>query len=150
MTFQPRSTGRFSAWLALALGAVLLQGCGENKPAPAASSTRIFAADFAGAAKSCVVPKPTLKDGDVTDVAMKVGNDGGWCAITVAQKNDRPYDAGLLTTRPNHGKVFIHEVGDATRIDYTPDHAFVGTDTFTVRLLPGNPGLRASVTVAAP
>ncbi len=150
MTFPPRSAGRYSAWLALALGAVLLQGCSDNKAGPAASSTRIFAADFAGAAKSCVVPKPTLKDGEIAEVAMKVGNDGGWCGITVAQKTDKPFNAGLLSGRPAHGKVFIHEVGDATRIDYTPDHAFVGSDTFTVKLVPGNPGVRATVTVTAP
>ena len=51
---------------------------------------------------------------------MQVGNDGGWCGITVAQ-DGKPYDAGLLTQAPEHGKVYIHPVGDATRIDYTPD-----------------------------
>lgn len=149
MTFQPRSAGRLSACLALALGAVVLQGCSENKVAPA-SSTRIFQADFTGAAKTCVAPKPELKAGAMTDVAMKVGNDGGWCGITVAQPSGKPFDAGLLSGRPTHGKVFIHQVGDNTRIDYTPDRGFVGADTFAVKLLPGNPGVQVAVTVTGP
>ena len=44
--------------------------------------------------------------------------------------------------------VYIHPVGDDTRIDYTPDLGFSGIDSFVVRLLPGNPVLRVNVTVA--
>jgi hypothetical protein len=78
---------------------------------------------------------------------MTVGNDGGWCAITVTQPHGEPFDAGLLTQRPLHGKVLIHKVGDATRIDYTPDPNFTGTDSFAVSLIPGDPVIRAAVTV---
>ena len=77
---------------------------------------------------------------------MTVGNDGGWCGITIAQSG-QPYEAGLLTIRPTHGRVYIHTVGDSTRIDYTPDSGFTGADTFAVRTVPGNDLLRVAVTV---
>jgi hypothetical protein len=136
---------RRAAWVALALAGAVLQGCAE-KPATAQSQTRLFASDFQGGAKSCVAPKPKLEEGKESSANMKVGNDGGWCGITVAQ-DGKPYDAGLVTRAPEHGNVYIHQVGDDTRIDYTPDRGFSGADTFMVTLLPGKPELRVAVTV---
>jgi hypothetical protein len=84
---------------------------------------------------------------------MTVGNDGGWCAISVMQpasskeSGPTPYKAGLLTSRPAHGKVYVHTVGDATRIDYRPAPGYAGPDSFAVTLVPGNAVLRADVTV---
>lgn len=77
---------------------------------------------------------------------MQVGNDGGWCAIHV-QQDGKPYKAGLLTQTAEHGTVFIHPVGDDTRIDYTPAPGYVGRDNFVVQLIPGNPTIRVTVTV---
>jgi hypothetical protein len=130
--------------LALLGAALVLQAC-EQKP-PAASGTRMFQADLAGAAKNCSVPKVAPVAGQEAPVTMKMGNDGGWCAITV-DNGGKPFDAGLLVTEPAHGKVYIHSVGDDTRIDYTPVARFAGTDAFAVRLLPGGAVLRANVTV---
>jgi hypothetical protein len=86
-------------------------------------------------------------------VPVSVGNDGGWCAISVARAGSKdtgpiPYKTGLLAGRPSHGKVYIHTVGDATRIDYTPAPGYAGPDSFTVTLVPGAAVLRAEVTVA--
>ncbi|HUB49471.1 MAG TPA: hypothetical protein VMB73_31235 [Acetobacteraceae bacterium] len=135
-----------AVWLALAVGSVLLlQGCGAQ-PGPQAPQPRLFSSDFQGAAKSCTVPKPSLAAGKETAAAMTVANDGGWCAISVAD-DGKPYASGLLTELPAHGEVYIHPVGNMTRIDYTPDVGFAGSDAFAVRLLPGNPVLRVSVTV---
>lgn len=78
---------------------------------------------------------------------MTVGNDGGWCAFTVAQPGPQPFAAGLLTEEPAHGRVYIHPVGDNTRIDYTPDAGYVGPDAFIVTLLPGRAVIRATVSV---
>ena len=108
----------------------------------------MFAVDFAGAAKNCIVPKPALKDGETTDMIVKMGNDGGWCGITADRSGAKSFEAGLLTRRPTHGKVFIHAVGDAIRIDYTPDRSFTGSDNFAVKLIPGNTTIDAQVTVA--
>jgi hypothetical protein len=131
--------------MSIAAIAVLLQACGPQ--GPAGSGTRLFASDFAGAAKVCTVPKVTPAADKQTQVAMQMGNDRGWCAITV-NNGGRPYSAGLLTTAPAHGKVLIHTVGDDTRIDYTPDAQYKGADSFVVRLIPGDATISASVTVA--
>lgn len=146
-----RRTRQRGAWTALGLSVLLLQACSQNKAPPLpTSSARVFATDVTGAAKVCEVPKLSPTEGQTSDATMKVGNDGGWCGLTVVQRSGEPYDAGLLTARPAHGTVLIHKVGDSTRIDYTPQQGFAGTDTFTVKLLPGNPAIRVAVTVVPP
>jgi hypothetical protein len=127
-----------------AAAALLLQACAAQ--APSAPPARVFAADMTGAAKACTVPPVTPAAGQLVDVAMKVGNDGGWCAITV-NNNGRPFDAGLVATPPAHGKVLIHTVGNDTRIDYTPAARYAGADAFSLRLIPGDATIRAAVTV---
>jgi hypothetical protein len=134
---------------AFLLTGVLLAGCSRNPEAPS-SRMRVYAADLEGAAKSCDVPKVNPVAGSNSGASMKVANDGGWCGISVHQEGPMPYEAGLLTTRPGHGTVLIHEVGDETRIDYTPDRGFTGSDSFAVKLIPGNATVRVAVTVTAP
>jgi hypothetical protein len=134
---------------ALLLAGAALAGCAHNT-VPAGSRLRVYAADLAGEAKFCDVPKVSPVAGEPLDAPMKVANDGGWCGIRVHQDGPRPYEAGLLTTRPNHGTVLIHEVGDDTRIDYTPDRGFTGGDAFVVKLLPGNAAIQTTVTVTSP
>ena len=140
-------SNRRAAWLALALAGAALQGCGGKPAGPAPPSTRLFSSDFQGAAKTCVVAKFKLDAGKSASTSMQVGNDGGWCAMTVAQ-DGKPYDAGLLTQAPEHGDVYIHPVGDNTRIDYTPAMGFSGADSFAVTLLPDRPMLHVDVVVA--
>ena len=127
-----------------AMVGALLQGCAPK--APPAPTARVFATDLEGGTKVCQVPKVAPLPGKDTQVAMKLGNDGGWCGIAVAA-DGKPYDAGLLIAPPAHGKVLIHTVGDATRIDYTPETQFAGNDAFTVRLLPGGAVLRVDASV---
>ena len=62
----------------------------------------------------------------------------------------RPFDTGLLTGRPDNGKVLVRRVGDTTRIDYTPNARFTGTDSFAVKLIPGDSVVKVAVTVTAP
>lgn len=134
---------------AFILSGLLLAGCSRKAEAPA-SQTRVYAADLAGGAKSCDVPKVNPVAGASSQVPMTLANDRGWCGIYVHQEGPTPYDAGLLTTRPSHGTVLIHEVGDQTRIDYTPDRGFFGSDSFVVKLIPGNATIQVAVTVTAP
>jgi hypothetical protein len=146
---SPRRVGCTLAALAVPLAAplaavVLLAGC--NAAPPPATGTRLFASDLSGGAKLCTVPTATVIDGKEVAATMTVGNTGGWCGITVAQ-GGKPYAVGLLTARAAHGAIFVHTVGDATRIDYTPDTGFTGSDTFTVKLIPGGGSLRVAVTV---
>jgi hypothetical protein len=133
----------------LVLGTALaaLVGCAQEQR-PVASGARVYHADLQGAAQLCTVPdNVTLTPGQQAEATMVVRNDGGWCGISVAQTGPKPYDAGLLVGRPQHGRVHVRKVGDRTRIDYIPDAGFGGEDRFTVRLLPGNPALRVTVNV---
>jgi hypothetical protein len=139
MDDRQRTTGG----LAIATAVLLLQACTQQ---PSGPTPRVFAADLAGGARNCVVPKVSPEAGQETQVAVKVGNDGGWCGITVSN-GGKPFAAGLLSTAPTHGKVLIHTVGHDTRIDYTPDRGFVGADAFSVKLIPGDGTIRTAVSV---
>jgi hypothetical protein len=123
-----------------------MAGCAQ-KPAAPVSTTRLYEIDQLGAAKACTAPRVTAAEGKPTPAAITVTNDGGWCGLTVQKPGGGPFSAGLLSTRPAHGKAYIHTVGDDTRIDYTPGPGFSGADAFTVTLLPGDGTVQVSVTV---
>ena len=53
-----------------------------------------------------------------------------------------------MVNRPAHGRIFAHRVGSNTRIDYFPDTGFTGTDSFAVRMIPGNAVIHGAVTVS--
>ena len=129
----------------------LLGGCSSHStPAPSVAAgpqARVYAIDLTGGAKVCKVAPVKLAVGTTTQASMALKNDGGWCAITVARAG-KPYAAGLLTEAPSHGRVYIHTVGDATRIDYTPHLGFVGTDHFSVTLLPDQAVIDATAKVS--
>ena len=59
---------RFLAWLALIVTGALLQGCAP--PAPPGSRLRVYAADLAGAAKSCSAPRIMPTAGKATAVTF--------------------------------------------------------------------------------
>ena len=148
-----RRRGAATTGLAVAFGmATLLAGC-AGKPPPLATRTGapVYAIDMTGGAKLCTVPQPHLIARKTTSVDMRVGNDGGWCGIRLIQPGSeaepKPYAAGLLMAPASHGTVYIHTVGDLTRVDYTPRPGFVGHDHFTVSLLPDRPVLTVQVIV---
>jgi hypothetical protein len=135
---------------ALLMTGLALAGCSHPETGPTASALRVYAADVTGGAKVCDVPKINPVSGGGSEAAIKMANDGGWCGIPVHQDGPKPFGAGLLEKRAIHGDVLIHEVGDNTRIDYTPDRGFVGHDAFVVKLIPGDATVRVAVTVAPP
>jgi Big-like domain-containing protein len=145
-----RSTVRNFAWIALLSTGLMLQACAPTDSGAAGSRLRMFAADFSGGAKACEVPKVAPANDQTIDAEVKVTNDGGWCGLPVHQPGPKPFGAGLLSVRPAHGTAVIHQVGDDTRIDYTPDRGFAGTDSFTVKLLPGKASIHVVAAVAAP
>jgi hypothetical protein len=147
VTIRMRPECTPAGWLAILATALLLQACAARPPAP--PSVRLFSADVTGGARTCDPGKVTPTAGQAAEVPMRVGNDGGWCGITVSN-GGRPYAAGLLAVAPAHGKVLIHTVGNDTRIDYTPVRGFTGSDTFTVRLIPGDAAVRTAVSVVPP
>jgi hypothetical protein len=137
-----RTTLIRTPWLCPAAIALLLQGCAPQPPA----WNGIYAIDAAGGARTCTVPPVSMPDGQAGVVPMQVSNEGGWCGETLS-RNGAAYDSYLLVTRPSHGRVFAHHVANNTRIDYTPDPGYAGTDSFAVRLIPGNAVFEAAVTV---
>ncbi len=130
--------------------AVVLQGCVQRPPAH--TPLPVYAIDQTGAAHTCTVSPlaPALTAGQPSSATMTLANDGGWCALAVHQGGPAPFTAGLLTTRAEHGKVYVHSVGDDTRIDYTPEQRFGGSDAFVVTLIPGDATVRVAASVAAP
>lgn len=124
-------------------------------PAPTRPPARVFEGDLQGAAQRCEVQAPAVLSTTAANQArMTVRNEGGWCGLPLsrsAQPNEpAPFAAGLLTTRPTHGRVGIKTVGDVTRVDYTPDPGYAGPDSFVVKLLPGNPEVQVAVVVEPP
>ena len=125
----------------------VLAGCTPTGPQAAGPVRPVYTADLQGAAKRCSVNSVTPVAGKVVIATMTVGNEGGWCAISVHQPGPAPFAAGLLTRFATHGRVHIHPVGDHTRIDYTPDAGYAGPDSFLVTLLPDRSEVQANVTV---
>jgi hypothetical protein len=128
---------------ALLLGLLALAGC---KDGPAPRATRVYAIDMNGKARTCNAPTVDTTAGKATDATINMSNEGGWCGVTTRQ-GGRPYSAGLVQTRAQHGIVHVHTVGDDTRVDFVPDAGFTGQDKFSVRLIPGNATLNVAVTV---
>lgn len=132
---------------AVVAGVLALQGCAPQQQAAAPPAARVYAVDLQGGARLCTVPALSLATDKPAEATMVVGNDGGWCGISVSQPGPKPYDAGLVTQRPEHGRLNIHTVGNATRIDYTPDRGYAGPDAFAVQMVPGGAALKVAVTV---
>jgi hypothetical protein len=129
-----------------ALLGLLLGGCTVLQGG--SSGGRVFAVDRQGAAAHCTVPgRLSPADGKEVDASMQRSAGAGWCGIPLARGGE-PFAAGLVAQRPAHGTVYVHTVGDDTRIDYSPDAAFHGQDAFTVQLLPGRATVRVAVIVA--
>lgn len=143
------STLRRMAEAALLMTGLALAGCSQPAPGPAASTLRVYAADLTGGARVCDVPNVDPVAHAKSEAAIKMVNDGGWCGLPVHQDGPKPFGAGLLETRAAHGDVLVHEVGDNTRIDYTPDRGFAGKDAFVVKLIPGDATIRVTVTVVS-
>ena len=128
--------------LTLALLAGLAGGCTQTASLLPQSRARVYAADLQGKAAVCTA-SPVQPEGGKTVTATITTGGAGWCGLTVAD-DGKPYGAGLVQRRAEKGRVFIHTVGDDTRVDYTPDAAPVA-DSFTVELVPGNAILAVTV-----
>jgi hypothetical protein len=127
----------------LVLTVLALEGCHGAAPTAPQSRLPVYSTDMAGKAASCTV-SPVKPVADRNTPATITTGGGGWCGILV-QQNGAPYAAGLLTQEAHDGKVYIHSVGDNTRIDYTPRPGRVGPDSFTVKLIPGDAVIQVSV-----
>ena len=102
-------------------------------------------------ATACSVAPFKLSYGGTTDLQMIVSNDGGYCAATLTAANGRAFDAPLEPVPPRFGHARVIKYNGKTNVEYTPRPGFVGSDSFTVRLIergqPGYTTLSVHVTV---
>ena len=124
----------------LALAACTQPATGPNARHPT------YSVDLAGKAAVCTAPAVELTRGQPATGTISTGG-GGWCGIPVTLGGDA-LTAGLLAQPPARGRVYIHTVGDETRVDYTPTGA-AASDAFTVQFLPGDETMRVTVSNAA-
>ena len=131
---------------ALPVAAVLLLAACAPKPQPVVAGPDLNV----GIASVCKPSSPTLVPGAVAQAEMQMNNDGGWCAIRVADAK-APFLVGLVHDRPAHGRVLVRAAGDQTFLDYVPAPGYAGPDSFTAILRPHEAGQADStvhVTVA--
>ncbi len=122
-----------------------LTACAEQ-PSPTSPRFAGYAADNAGKAAVCTAPPVAVTDGQDSTATISTGG-GGWCGIPVTRQGS-PLGAALLTQPARSGSVYIHLVGNETRVDYTP-HGRVAADSFAVKLIPGDETMRVTVSAAA-
>lgn len=131
--------------LATLAAAIALSGCAAKTP-PAAPAVDL---QNEGLAKTCTSSAVDLAAAAPATITMT--NDG-WCSVVTAEKDGQPFKFGLVKARPAHGRVFIQPVNGQTRVEYTANNGYAGSDSFTVALVsrtastPDTP-LRVDVTV---
>lgn len=136
---------RFFAPLAAVLA---LSACANTKPPVLAENDP----RNDGIATTCTPTNPDAKAAGPLTGAIAMANDG-WCGVFAVERDGKPFSLGLVRDRPEHGRVFIQKVANATRVEYTPNAGYVGSDAFTVALRSNASGaedtpLKVSVTVA--
>ena len=115
--------------IAIAAAVIALQGC-----APTQTSTQVAAEQFnEGVARTCNASALQVAPGGTANSTISMTNDG-WCALRTTEADGQAFQLGLVRTRPAHGFVLIRRVSGRTRIEYTPNERYVGTDSFTVAL----------------
>ena len=129
----------------LAAAIVLLAGCTNTQTA---LQTAGVSESMEGAARSCTVTPTELPKGTAASVKMQVGNDGGWCAVRMTDKDGTAYLYPKLTQRPAHGRILVHTVSGRSRVEYIPATGYAGNDAFTVALTPKDKSADVALTVA--
>lgn len=122
-----------------------LAGCAPQKPAAPAATVDLNV----GIAKTCTSSPVDLSSGSGGSATISMTNDG-WCAVRTKDKDGQPFKFGLVKAKSQHGRILIQKIGGETRIEYTPENNYVGTDRFSVALasnLPGTPDSAIQVTV---
>ena len=118
------------------LAAVLaLSACNNTPPVLAPEDPRND-----GIATTCTPTNPDMKAAGPYTGTIAMANDG-WCGVFAVERGGKPFSLGLVRNRPEHGRVFIQKVANATRVEYTPNAGYVGSDAFTVALRSNNAGV---------
>ncbi len=115
--------------IAIAATAIAVTGC-------APQSTQVVGAaqeSNEGIAKTCTPSSVDFGAGSAATATIAMTNDG-WCALHTKDKNGEPFKFGLVKSKPQHGYILIQKIGSQTRIEYTAEGRFVGTDNYSVAL----------------
>jgi hypothetical protein len=129
--------------IAAAAAVLALQGCASKPPPPPAPTE-----DFnVGIAKTCTFTPVQPAAGSNVSSSITMTNDG-WCAVRTTEADRQPFLLGLVGVRPTHGTMLIQKLGGETRLEYTPNPGYTGTDSFTASLRPKAGGADAAVQVA--
>jgi Bacterial Ig domain len=105
------------------LAALAVQGC-ATKPATTAAENLTDPMNDGRATTCNATP---VANGAAT---ITMSNDG-WCSIALSDGSG-PFQYALLKARPANGRIMQNAVGSETRVEYTPNARFSGTDQFTV------------------
>ena len=115
--------------IAMAATAVAVAGCAPQKPAAPASTVDLNV----GIAKTCTPSPVDLSLSSSASATITMTNDG-WCAIRTKDKDGQPFKFGLVKAKSQHGRILIQKIGGETRVEYTPENSYVGSDRFSVAL----------------
>jgi len=129
--------------LAVAAAVIALQGC-ASKPSQVVGPSEDL---NIGIAKSCTFSPVQPTPGASVSATIAMTNDG-WCAVRVTEADGQPFQLGLVRQRPEHGTLLIQKLGGQTRLEYTANPGFTGSDAFTAALRPRAGGADATVQVA--
>ena len=80
-------------------------------------------------------------------MAMIVSNEGGWCARGLTFNQGYAFSGGNVIHQPEHGEARVRHLASRSLIEYRPQPGYVGSDSFSVTLTPGNSTYLVSVTV---
>jgi hypothetical protein len=116
--------------LAVAAAAIVLEGC-ATKPPEVGPSVDLNV----GIAKTCTFTPVQPAPGSNVSSAITMTNDG-WCAVRTTEADGQPFLLGLVRQRPAHGTMLVQKLGGETRLEYTPNPGYTGTDSFTAALRP--------------
>ena len=150
MSHIPLPKTRIARLAAVLAVAALLPGCANLLNRGAETAAPAETVNEEGIAKNCVASAVDPAAGQTAAATMTVGNDGGWCAVRVAEKDGRPFVTGLVRVRPEHGRIVIEKSGNRTLVQYFPAPGYTGADTFTAALrsrTAGAPDLTLKVAV---
>ena len=142
----PSRSSALKNYLIAIAAAIAVTGCAQQPTLVTAAAEE----QNEGIAKTCT-PSPVDFGAGSTATANIVMTNDGWCALRTKDKNGQPFKFGLVKMKPQHGYILIQKVGNETRIEYTVENRYVGSDKFSVALAsnqPNTPDSSMGVTVS--
>lgn len=87
------------------------------------------------------------KLGTGATIIMTVSNEGGWCGKALTQRQGYPFTGGNVVDTLRHRDARLRHLASRSVVEYRATPGYVGSDSFSVTLTPGNALHLADVTV---